>query len=208
MLSLPCTAYDRILLCLFLVFLTLFWAFLSFQIHPRVCFKRSSISNSRCRLPQAVFRKTAGHLSFSVNLALNRGLPGRYLSISPVVSYTTVAPLPVSKRSIGGHHFCGTILTVTCTGRYPAVCPLVPGLSSGISARDRSGKKRAIIAVARMILTAVYHMLSTGESWNPTDLYKIDMPEPLKNKQKEKAVKQAMKLLIAEGLIKESQLTS
>ena len=37
MLSLPCTAYDRILLCLFLVFLTLFWAFLSFQIHPRLC---------------------------------------------------------------------------------------------------------------------------------------------------------------------------
>ena len=72
----------------------------------------------------------------------------------------------------------------------------------------RRGKKRAIIAVARMILTAIYHMLSTGEAWNPTDLYKIDMPEPLKNKQKEKAVKQAMKLLIAEGLIKESQLAS
>ena len=72
----------------------------------------------------------------------------------------------------------------------------------------RRGKKRAIIAVARMILTAVYHMLSTGEAWNPTDLYKIDMPEPLKNKQKEKAVKQAMKLLIAEGLIKESPLAS
>ena len=36
----------------------------------------------------------------------------------------------------------------------------------------------------------------------------IDMPEPLKNKQKEKAVKQAMKLLIAEGLINESQLAS
>ena len=72
----------------------------------------------------------------------------------------------------------------------------------------RRGKKRAIIAVARMILTAIYHMLSTGEAWNPTDLYQIDMPEPLKNKQKEKAVKQAMKLLIAEGLIKESQLVS
>ena len=72
----------------------------------------------------------------------------------------------------------------------------------------RRGKKRAIIAVARMILTAIYHMLSTGEAWNPTDLYKIDMPEPLKNKQKEKAVKQAMKLLIAEGLINESQLAS
>ena len=35
MLSLPYTVYDRILLCLFLVFLTFFWAFLSFQIHPK-----------------------------------------------------------------------------------------------------------------------------------------------------------------------------
>ena len=70
------------------------------------------------------------------------------------------------------------------------------------------GKKHAIIAVARMILTAVYHMLFTGETWNPTDLYKIDMPESMKNKQKEKAVKQAMKLLIAEEIIKESLLAS
>ena len=72
----------------------------------------------------------------------------------------------------------------------------------------RRGKKRAIIAIARMILTATYHMLSTGEVWNPIDLYKSDMPEPLKNKQKEKAIKQAMKLLIAEGLIEESLLAS
>ena len=53
----------------------------------------------------------------------------------------------------------------------------------------RRGKKRAIIAIARMILTAIYQMLSTGEAWNPTDLFKIDMPEPLKEKQKEKAMK-------------------
>ena len=72
----------------------------------------------------------------------------------------------------------------------------------------RRGKKRAIIAVARMILTAIYHMLSTGEAWNPTDLYQIDMPEPLKNKQKEKAVKQAKKLLIHEGILSESQFAS
>ena len=50
------------------------------------------------------------------------------------------------------------------------------------------GKKRAIIAIARMILTAIYQILSTGEVWNPTDLYKIDMPEPLKEEQKEKAI--------------------
>ncbi|WP_029201683.1 IS110 family transposase [Oribacterium sp. NK2B42] len=72
----------------------------------------------------------------------------------------------------------------------------------------RRGKKRAIIAIARMILTAAYHMLSTGEVWNPTDLYKIDMPGTLKEKQKEKAIKQAMKLLIAEGIIKESNIAS
>lgn len=72
----------------------------------------------------------------------------------------------------------------------------------------RRGKKRAIIAIARMILTAAYQMLSTGEVWNPTDLYKINMPESLKEKQKEKAIKQAKKLLIAEGIIAESQLAS
>lgn len=67
----------------------------------------------------------------------------------------------------------------------------------------RRGKKRGIIAVARMILTAIFHMLSTGEVWNPSDLYKIDMPDDLVQKQKDKAVKQAIKLLIAEGLLSE-----
>ena len=59
-----------------------------------------------------------------------------------------------------------------------------------------------------MILTAIYQMLSTGEAWNPTDLYKIDIPEPLKEKQKENAIKQAKKLLIREGILSESQLAS
>lgn len=64
----------------------------------------------------------------------------------------------------------------------------------------RRGKKRAIIAIARMILTAIYQMLSTGEQWNPIDLYKIDMPVALVEKQKAKAIKQAKKLLQREGL--------
>lgn len=50
--------------------------------------------------------------------------------------------------------------------------------------------------------------LRTDEVWNPTDLYKIDMPEPLKEKQKEQAIKQAKKLLTREGIISESQLAS
>ena len=65
----------------------------------------------------------------------------------------------------------------------------------------RRGKKRAIIAIARMILTAIYQMLSTGEQWNPSDLYKIDMPVALVEKQKAKAIKQARKLLQREGLL-------
>lgn len=52
-----------------------------------------------------------------------------------------------------------------------------------------------------MILTAVFQMLTTGEAWNPCDLYKIDMPEILLEKQKQKAIKQAQKLLIREGLL-------
>ena len=64
----------------------------------------------------------------------------------------------------------------------------------------RRGKKRAIIAIARMILTAIYSMLSTGEIWNPVDLFKVDIPEHLKEQQLQKAVKQAVRFLEAQGL--------
>ena len=63
----------------------------------------------------------------------------------------------------------------------------------------RRGKKRAIIAIARMILTAIFQMMTTGEVWNPTDLFKVDMPESLKEKQLSKAVKQATKFLEKQG---------
>ena len=57
------------------------------------------------------------------------------------------------------------------------------------------------INVTIMILTAIFQMLTTGETWNPCDLYKIDMPEALLEKQKQKAIKQAQKLLIRKGLL-------
>ena len=44
-----------------------------------------------------------------------------------VRSYRTVPPLPAEA---GGTHFCGTIPEVTLAGRYPASCPVEPGLSS------------------------------------------------------------------------------
>lgn len=71
----------------------------------------------------------------------------------------------------------------------------------------RRGKKRAIIAIARMILTAIYNMFVNGEVWNPSDLYKIDMPQEMVEKQKEKAIKQAVKLLISNGVIKASDIS-
>jgi len=43
-----------------------------------------------------------------------------------VVSYTALPTLPV-KPAV---YFCCTILGVASTGRYPASCPVKPGLSS------------------------------------------------------------------------------
>lgn len=65
----------------------------------------------------------------------------------------------------------------------------------------RRGKKRAIIAIARMILTAVFQMLTTGEVWNPTDLHQIDMPPQLREQEVHKSLCRAVKLLVAHGLV-------
>jgi len=43
-------------------------------------------------------------------------------------------------------------------------------------------------------------MFCTGEVWNPVDLFKIDMPEHLKEKQLAKAIKQATRFLEKHGL--------
>ncbi len=43
----------------------------------------------------------------------------------------------------------------------------------------RRSKKRDIIAIARMMLIAIYHMSVTCEVFNPSDLYKIDMTQEM-----------------------------
>ena len=45
-----------------------------------------------------------------------------------VVSYTAFPPLPA--QNVQAVYFCCTGLGVTSTGRYPASCPMKPGLSS------------------------------------------------------------------------------
>ena len=70
----------------------------------------------------------------SLGLAPGRGLPSQHLSMLLVRSYRTFAPLPVPGGIPTGPSavcFCGTLLTVTRTGRYPASLAIgEPGLSS------------------------------------------------------------------------------
>lgn len=47
--------------------------------------------------------------------------------------------------------------------------------------KRRRGHKKNIIAIARMMLTAIYYMFLKGESFNPYNIDDIDKPNP-KNK--------------------------
>ena len=71
----------------------------------------------------------------------------------------------------------------------------------------RRGKKRATIAIAHMILTAIYAMVSTGEVFNPSDLLKYDMPEELQKKRTLAEAKDAVKLLVSLGLVAEGSIS-
>lgn len=101
--------------------------------------------------------------------------------------------------------FCFLNMFNICTTLKPA---LVEIAHAAIKSKDspyyrvkyekimkRRGKKRAVIAISRMILTAIFQMLSTGEVWNPTDLVRIDMPDDLKEKQIQKQINQAIAFL-------------
>jgi transposase len=52
--------------------------------------------------------------------------------------------------------------------------------------KQRRGHKKAIIAICRMMLTCIYHMLLTGERFNPSDLQKILNPTPQKKQLTDK----------------------
>ena len=64
----------------------------------------------------------------------------------------------------------------------------------------RRGKKRAYIAIARKILVAVYHMLSTGETWNPTDLASSETSDKNKIKFTKNNFCGSLKQLLSLGL--------
>jgi hypothetical protein len=76
-------------------------------------------------LPESLAKRAASSLLFGLSPG------GVYLAAAvaggTVSSYLAFSPLPPSRRRC---IFCGTFLGVTPTGRYPAPCPMEPGLSS------------------------------------------------------------------------------
>ena len=64
----------------------------------------------------------------------------------------------------------------------------------------RRGKKRAYIAIARKILVAIYHMLLTGEVWNPKDLATKETSDKERIKYTKNNLKQSLKQLKSLGL--------
>ena len=73
-----------------------------------------------------------------------------------VVSYTALPPLLLwqAKTAV---YFCCTGLGVTSTGRYPASCPVKPGLSS--SALPRYRKKQSLFGSKRSLLLRLSSLL-------------------------------------------------
>lgn len=69
--------------------------------------------------------------------------------------------------------------------------------------QKRRGNKRAIIAIARKILIAVYHMLLTGEIFNPSDLASVETSEKERIKYTKNNFLQSAKQLQSLGLSEE-----
>jgi hypothetical protein len=61
----------------------------------------------------------------------------------------------------------------------------------------RRGHKKAIIAICRMMLTAIYHILSKSEPYNPELYRRADKPP----KSREVSVDEAIFILQRQGFI-------
>lgn len=58
--------------------------------------------------------------------------------------------------------------------------------------KKRRGHKRAIIAIARMMLTCLYHILLKKESFNPTDADYSNIPKKLYQKHRQQYIKKRL----------------
>lgn len=64
--------------------------------------------------------------------------------------------------------------------------------------KKRRGHKKAIIAIARMMLISIYHMILTGESFKPSDYDELMNPKP--KKPKELTIESAVDFLVSSGV--------
>ena len=68
--------------------------------------------------------------------------------------------------------------------------------------KKRRGHKKAIIAIARMMLTCIYKMFQTGETFNPIDINYSDIPEAVLESKREQIIDNAIKYGNEFGTIK------
>ena len=72
--------------------------------------------------------------------------------------------------------------------------------------KKRRGHKKAIIAIARMMLICIYHMILTGESFHPSDYEELMNPKP--RKPKELTIKSAVDFLVSSGVDLDTIITA
>ena len=72
--------------------------------------------------------------------------------------------------------------------------------------KKRRGHKKAIIAIARMMLICIYHMILTGESFHPSDYDELMNPKP--RKPKEYTIESAMDFLVSSGVDLDTIITA
>ena len=111
--------------------------------------RRPSLWDARYRAPRCDVARLDG--PSALERALERscfrwGLPERASPRRSVSSYLTISPLPATPSAPPAVCFCGTFLRVAPTGRYPAPCPVKPGLSSPFRARPPSVLRAGSIA--------------------------------------------------------------
>ena len=66
--------------------------------------------------------------------------------------------------------------------------------------KKRRGHKKAIIAIARMMLTCIYKMFQTGEIFNPIDINYSDIPNEVLENKREQIIDNALKTLSKLGI--------
>lgn len=66
--------------------------------------------------------------------------------------------------------------------------------------KKRRGHKKAIVAIARMMLTCVYKMFQTGETFNPIDINYSDIPQEILETKRQQIIDNAVNTLSKLGI--------